>query len=125
MGNKSSKEQIPEEAPKFSDFLQEFNTDARVSRIIDGDTMEVIFKLNDKYYTFRCNLEVDTYEVRGGTEETKLLGKKAKKFLEDLIQGEIVHVYCKNLDFLGRIVVRMTYQGKDVSKLLETNGFVV
>ena len=124
MGNsQTKKEDIPETAPNFSSSLEKFETNARVVRIVDGDTFEAIFKLNDEYLKFMCNLEVNAPELRGGTEETKNDAKESKKFLQDLVLNKIVYLKCKKFDYLGRIIVEMFINEKNVSEILVENGF--
>jgi len=112
---------IPDYAPQFD--FKSLVRKARVVRIIDGDTIDVIFRFRKKYDTHRCRLlGVNTPELRGGTEATKAAARRSKQFLENLIMGKIVVVYCKELDSFGRILISIEYDGEDISERLLHEG---
>lgn len=116
------REKIPEEAERFN--FNGIDADARVVRVIDGDTVDVIFKFRKEYDTHRCRLlGVNAPEIRGGTVETKEMGKRSKQFLEDLILGKVVTIYCDKLDSFGRILVSIEIDGEDVGERLINEGF--
>lgn len=115
------KEKVPDSAPRFG--FKGLVRKARVSRVIDGDTIDVIFKFRKKYDMHRCRLlGINAPEIRGGTFETKEMGKKSKQFLEDLLLGEIVVIYCDKLDSFGRILVAVEFEGEDVAEKLLYEG---
>ena len=62
---------------------------AKLLRVIDGDTIDVMIDVG--FYTFIRKrlrfLEVDTYELRGGTPETKVLALQAKEFVIKSIES--------------------------------------
>jgi len=112
---------IPETAPYF-DFKNLIRT-ARVVRVVDGDTIDVIFKFRKHYDTHRCRLlGVDTPELRGGTEETKKAATESKVFMEKLLQDKFITIYCKELDSFGRILVSIEFDGEDIGERLLHEG---
>ena len=106
-----------------------------IVRVIDGDTVDVIIDLGF-YLSARKRirfLNIDTYEVRGGTAETKALGKAAKARLEELLATPDSTVYIRTeMDdtgkygrLLGRLFV-MQDSGLviDINYVLLEEGFV-
>jgi len=107
-----------------------------VVRVIDGDTVDVMIDLGF-YLTARKRirfLNIDTYEIRGGTAETKALGKAAKVRLEELLATPDAKVYIKTqMDdtgkygrLLGKLYVIRNSDGFiiDINHVLLEEGFV-
>lgn len=118
---KNKTQKIPEYAPRFD--FKGLVRKARVVNVIDGDTIDVIFKFRKKYDTHRCRiLGVNAPELRGGTYETKEMARKTKYFLEELILGQIVTIYCDKMDSFGRILVSVEFEGEDVGEKLIHEG---
>ena len=68
-----------------------------VIRVIDGDTVDLNLDVG-MYITVRKRirfLNIDTYELRGGTDETKELGRAAKARLIELLATPNAKVYIK------------------------------
>jgi endonuclease YncB( thermonuclease family) len=115
---------IPYEAVKFS--LDGYETDARVVRVVNGDTVELIFKFRGEYSKWVCRiLDIDAPEPRGGTDAEKQKGIQSKKFLKELIDGKIVRIYCKYFGPYWRLLVSIELDGEDVGDTLISNGFAV
>lgn len=107
-----------------------------VVRVIDGDTVDVMIDLGF-YLTARKRirfLSIDTYEIRGGTDETKALGKAAKARLIELLATSDAKIYIKTqMDdtgkygrLLGRLYVIRNSDGFiiDINHVLLEEGFV-
>ena len=107
-----------------------------VVRVIDGDTVDVMIDLGF-YLTARKRiryLNIDTYEIRGGTAETKALGKAAKARLIELLATPDAKVYIKTeMDdtgkygrLLGKLYVIRNADGFiiDINHVLLEEGFV-
>ena len=62
-------------------------------------------------------------ELRGGTVETKLAAQEAKEYLTKEILGEIVHVYCKEFDSFGRLLIVVDHNGVDIGESLVKLGY--
>lgn len=62
---------------------------AECVRVVDGDTVDLILDLGfDVKVKQRIRLaNIDTDELRGGTEATKERARAAKKFVEDKLMG--------------------------------------
>ena len=74
---------------------QEWLYRAEVVRVIDGDTVDFILDLGfDIKVKQRIRLlDIDTEELRGGTEESKQRAREAKAFVEEkLNQAEVIYV---------------------------------
>lgn len=107
-----------------------------VIRVIDGDTVDVMIDLGF-YLSARKRirfLNIDTYELRGGTAETKTLAKAAKARLEELLNTPDSLVYIKTeMDntgkygrLLGKLYVIRNADGFiiDINHVLLEEGFV-
>ena len=107
-----------------------------VVRVIDGDTVDVIIDLGF-YLSARKRirfLNIDTYELRGGTDETKVLAKAAKARLEELLATPDSKIYIRTeMDdtgkygrLLGRLYVMRNSDGFiiDINHVLLEEGFV-
>lgn len=86
-------------------------------RVIDGDTVDVLIDLGF-YSTIRKRvrlLDIDTDELRGGTEATKERAKAAKLRIEDLLSIGQIYVQTemdaegKYGRLLGRLFVEIDY----------------
>ncbi len=107
-----------------------------VVRVIDGDTVDVLIDLGF-YLSARKRirfLSIDTYELRGGTVETKAKGQAAKARLIDLLATPNAKVYIKTeMDdtgkygrLLGRLYVVRNADGFviDINHVLLEEGHV-
>lgn len=116
--------------PDYTYYIKE------VVRVIDGDTVDVLIDLGF-YLTARKRirfLNIDTYELRGGTTETKTLAKAAKARLIELLATPDAKVYIKTqMDdtgkygrLLGKLYVIRNSDGFiiDINHVLLEEGFV-
>lgn len=107
-----------------------------VLRVIDGDTVDLDLDVG-MYITVRKRirfLNIDTYELRGGTDETKTLARAAKTRLEELLSTPDSKVYIKTkMDntgkygrLLGKLYVIHDSDGSviDINQVLLEEGFV-
>lgn len=78
---------------------------ARLLRVIDGDTVELIIDLG--FETFKecsCRLYgINTPELRKASEKEAAI--KAKEYLQSLFNGDQVYIHSKKLDKYGRPLV--------------------
>jgi endonuclease YncB( thermonuclease family) len=115
---------IPSTGENFS--LDGFDTDARVIRIVDGDSLNLLFKFRGCYDVWKCRIcGIDTPELRGGTDETKLAAQQAKDFMHDKLDGKIIKINCKEFDSFGRLMVIIEFEGEDIGETLISNGHAV
>jgi len=107
-----------------------------VVRVIDGDTVDLIVDLGF-YVTVHKRirfLEIDTYELRGGTVETKKLANEAKTRLIELLSQKNTKIYIKTkMDdegkygrMLGKLYVIRDNDGfiYDINHILLQEGYV-
>lgn len=107
-----------------------------VLRVIDGDTVDLDLDVG-MYITVRKRirfLNIDTYELRGGTDETKALARAAKARLEELLSTPDSKVYIQTkMDntgkygrLLGKLYVIHNSNGSviDINQVLLEEGFV-
>jgi micrococcal nuclease len=91
-------------------------TEAKVTRIVDGDTIEIEGGVKIRY------LLVDTPETSGGVE---CYGENAKTFNSDLVLNKTVtisyDVECN--DNFGRTLAYVSVDGQEVNSLLVQRGY--
>ena len=104
---------------------------AYISRVIDGDTLEVDIDLGFKTTLKKEKLRllgIDTPEMRSKSLQERLHAASAKQFVEDLVAkmgNEItVHTEKDKAGKYGRYLARVILSsGEDLSDLLVENGF--
>lgn len=97
---------IPNDAPMFSDCVNGTTVTARVVSVYDGDTIKVVFPLNDIFYKWNCRLMgVDTPELRTRNTREKEHGYFVRDKLREKINDQIVQLKCEDLDKYGRLLV--------------------
>ena len=92
--------------------MGQYRYDAKVLRVIDGDTIDCLVDLGFKMsMTERFRLYgVDTPETRTKDKEEKKRGLEAKKFVRDRIQGENVEIdVTKGQGKFGRYLATVYY----------------
>jgi len=74
----------------------------------DGDTLDVCIKINAEIYRESLRLYgYDSDEIRGGNLEMKERGLKAKKCLQELIDGKILILHGMGSDKYGRLLGKL------------------
>ena len=72
---------------------------AKVVDVYDGDTIKVVFALNEKVFKFNCRITgVDTPEVRTKNKLEKEMGLKVRDELRKKILNKVVTIYCDEFD---------------------------
>jgi micrococcal nuclease len=91
-------------------------TEAKVTRVIDGDTIELESGVKIRY------LLVDTPEVSGGVE---CFGENAKQFNSDRVLNKTVQISYDEqcTDNFGRSLAYVTVDGEEINSLLVRNGY--
>lgn len=91
-------------------------SEAKVTRVIDGDTIELEGGVKIRY------LLVDTPEISGGTE---CFGDNAKQMNSDLVLGKTVQIHydVQCTDNFGRTLAYVTVDGQEVNTLLVQRGY--
>jgi micrococcal nuclease len=79
---------------------------AKVVNIVDGDTVDVVFKHNKKINKWRCRLYgIDTPETRTRDLEEKQKGLAAKEYTREQLENKMITLHCRNFDAFGRLLV--------------------
>ena len=82
------------------------NIRCKVVSVYDGDTMKVVFPLNNKMYKWNCRLlGIDTPELRTKDTHEKELAKIAKENLMKLVLNKVITIHCGGWDKYGRLLV--------------------
>jgi micrococcal nuclease len=91
-------------------------TEAKVTRVIDGDTIEIEGGVKIRY------LLVDTPEVSNGGD---CYGDNAKQFNTDLVLNKTVEISYDEVctDMYGRSLAYVTVDGQEVNTLLVQRGY--
>ena len=111
-----------DKTPVFS--LKGLQTDAKVVKVYDGDTVHVVFSLFNTFYKWNCRIaHVDTPELRTKNLEEKKKGYEVRDKLQELIQGKIVQLNCHEFDKYGRLLVDIAIDGVKVDEWLLSNGY--
>lgn len=116
-------------APKFG--FEGLDTTAYVTRVIDGDTIDVNFMFRGVLNMFRIRMEgYDSPEMhpkkKGRAEESLkaevVEANAAKKFLADLIEGKKVRLVSSGQGKFGRILGTVHYRKQNVNQLMVNKG---
>lgn len=97
------------------DMSGEITLNAKVVKVIDGDTIDV---LDENNKTHRIRL----YGI-DAPEKKQSFGNKARGFLAGLISGKEVQVLVMGKDRYQRSLGLIKYEGKDINKEMVKNGF--
>jgi endonuclease YncB( thermonuclease family) len=75
---------------------------AKIVYVVDGDTVDTVFKYNDQYYKFRLRLKaINTPETKG---PERPLGLFVKKFVNFRLLDKIVKLELYGFDNFGRLL---------------------
>lgn len=104
-----------QDAPDFSFKGKEIQ--AKVISVYDGDTIKVIFPLNENdktLYKWNCRLSrVDTPELRTRCKIEKEYGYKVRDILRNRILNKIVNLKCGDFDKYGRLLIEILCKEED------------
>lgn len=124
------KELNPFKDANFSQYLQAFKDlnvsgfnlgeknatlNAKVVRVIDGDTIEVLDSENNK-------IRVRLFGI-DAPEKKQSFGNKARGFLASLISGKEVQIFIMGEDRFKRNLGVIMSEGKDINKEMVKNGY--
>lgn len=89
---------------------------AKVVDVYDGDTIKVVFALNEKVFKFNCRITgVDTPEVRTKNKLEKEMGLKVRDELRKKILNKVVTIYCDEFDKYGRLLINLKLDNEEES----------
>lgn len=97
---------------------------ARVSSVYDGDTITMVFKLQEQFVKWSCRLDgIDTPELKSNNANEKASAVKARDFLREKILGKVVDVVFGDFDKYGRLLTKVSLDGLDINNLMLSEGF--
>jgi endonuclease YncB( thermonuclease family) len=92
------------DAPEFS--YNGMITFCKVISVYDGDTVTILIKNNGVIYTEKCRLlGIDTPEMRGGDDNSKIKAKLAKEYVVKKLLNRVVRIKCGKFEKYGRLLV--------------------
>lgn len=111
-------------------FYQYKTIRARVIKVYDGDTITVVFLIDDTPIKIKVRLKgIDTPEVRskkGRLEDEKIAGKKCRNYLRSFIGDKIVNLTIyKWGKYAGRVIGEIIYDNANISSLMLEKGYAV
>ena len=108
----------------FNAFLPQQNLEkeltGKVSKVIDGDTIELLAKENP--YNHITKLKIRLYGI-DAPELKQAYGKEAKEYLSALILKQEVSLIIENKDKYDRFVGTIFLKGQDINKEMVKNGY--
>lgn len=98
----------------------------KVADIVDGDTIHVVFRLDNEFVKYRVRLaRINCPEIRTKNKHEKERGLQAKAYLTDLIDKKIVTLRCFPFDKYGRLLADVYYNNKCVNDELVDNRLAI
>ncbi|MCR2108238.1 thermonuclease family protein [Campylobacter upsaliensis] len=108
----------------FNAFLPQQNLEkeltGKVSKVIDGDTIELLAKENP--YNHITKLKIRLYGI-DAPELKQAYGKEAKEYISALVLKQEVSLIIENKDKYDRIVDTLFLKGQDINKEMVKNGY--
>lgn len=92
----------------------------KVSKVIDGDTIELLTKENP--YNHITKLKIRLYGI-DAPELKQAYGKEAKEYLSALVLKQEVSLIIENKDKYDRFVGTLFLKGQDINKEMVKNGY--
>ncbi|EPY1733502.1 thermonuclease family protein [Campylobacter upsaliensis] len=95
----------------------------KVSKVIDGDTIELLAKTSkENPYNHITKLKIRLYGI-DAPELKQAYGKEAKEFLSALVLKQEVSLIIENKDKYDRFVGTLFLKGQDINKEMVKNGY--
>ncbi|EAI0017197.1 thermonuclease [Campylobacter upsaliensis] len=95
----------------------------KVSKVIDGDTIELLAKTSkENPYNHIAKLKIRLYGI-DAPELKQAYGKEAKEFLSALVLKQEVNLIIENKDKYDRFVGTLFLKGQDINKEMVKNGY--
>lgn len=110
------------DTPKFA--LKGRITTAKCVKCYDGDTIHLVFPFYDKLTRWVCRINnIDCAEIRSHNNLEKKKAIEARDFLKNLILNKKVNIVCGDFDKYGRLLVNLSINNQDISKLMVKNNY--
>ncbi|EAK1592152.1 thermonuclease family protein [Campylobacter upsaliensis] len=95
----------------------------KVSKVIDGDTIELLAKTSkENPYNHITKLKIRLYGI-DAPELKQAYGKEAKEYLSALVLKQEVSLIIENKDKYDRFVGTLFLKGQDINKEMVKNGY--
>ncbi|EAI3921699.1 thermonuclease family protein [Campylobacter upsaliensis] len=95
----------------------------KVSKVIDGDTIELLAKTSkENPYNHITKLKIRLYGI-DAPELKQAYGKEAKEYLSALVLKQEVSLIIENKDKYDRFVGTIFLKGQDINKEMVKNGY--
>ncbi|EFQ4878135.1 thermonuclease family protein [Campylobacter upsaliensis] len=95
----------------------------KVSKVIDGDTIELLAKTSkENPYNHIAKLKIRLYGI-DAPELKQAYGKEAKEYLSTLVLKQEVSLIIENKDKYDRFVGTLFLKGQDINKEMVKNGY--
>lgn len=95
----------------------------KVSKVIDGDTIELLAKTSkENPYNHITKLKIRLYGI-DAPELKQAYGKEAKEFLSALVLKQEISLIIENKDKYDRFVGTLFLKGQDINKEMVKNGY--
>lgn len=102
---------------------------AKVIKVYDGDTITVAAKLpfdDSPIYRFSVRLRnIDSPEIKGGSERECNLAIQSRDALHNLIFGKIIELRNNGKEKYGRLLADLYYNEIHINKWMVDNGYAV
>ncbi len=120
----SSFNQVSSFNQSFTTFLAQKNLEkeltGKVSRVIDGDTIELLVKQEDIKQSPKIKVRLFGIDA---PEKKQAFGKEAKEYLSALVLKQEVNLIIENKDKYDRFVGTLFLKGQDINKEMVKNGY--
>lgn len=112
------------DAPNFNESLKDYETEAKVASVYDGDSIRVIFPLNGQLYKWNSRLYgIDTPEIRTRCLKEKEFGLKVRDILREKILRQVIKIKCYELDKYGRLLIDVYLEDTHINNWLIENSY--
>lgn len=118
-------ENVDDSYPPFT--LDGRTIEGKVVSVYDGDTVKIVFPVNEQLYKWNCRLSgIDTPEVKTKCELEKKFGYKVRDELREKILNKVITVQCHEFDKYGRLLTTLKMKWgdeKSVNQWLIDEGY--
>ena len=102
------------------------NKYAKVVKVYDADTIQVVFKVHENYYRFKCRLSrIDSPEIKSHDPLEKEKAKISRDMLKNRILNKIVKIKCGDFDKYGRILIELYDGNINLNDWLLNNHYAI
>ena len=101
-------------------------THAKVVKVYDADTIQVVFNVYNNYYRFKCRLNrIDSPEIKSHNPLEKEKAIISRDMLKKRILNKIVFIKCLEFDKYGRILIELYQNNYNLNDWLINNNYAI